>query len=136
MKRYIVGLAILILSGCFMFFVSLNSPTGYSVRDNDLRVISVEDWVDGSSSEGVILDIRTKEEFEEYHIPGAINVDFYSESFLDELGELDRSKIYFTYCRTGRRSGIALDSFRQLGFKSVYDLKAGVVNYKNYVFKK
>jgi rhodanese-related sulfurtransferase len=78
----------------------------------------------------VLLDIRTADEFDVYHLAGAINIDFYSESFAEELSRLDRATLYLIYCRTGRRTGTAEDNARdlmdKLGFKRVLNMLGGI----------
>ena len=74
----------------------------------------------------VLLDIRTPEEVEAGHLPGAIDLDFRSGSFRDEIDTLDREAIYLIYCRTANRSGQAFDMMAQMGFTKVYDMQGGV----------
>jgi rhodanese-related sulfurtransferase len=69
----------------------------------------------------VIIDVRTPEEFTTEHLPGAININFSSPTFRDELNKLDKSKTYLIYCRSGNRSGQALTIMKELAFKEVYD---------------
>ena len=61
------------------------------------------------------------------YIEGAINIDFYAETFEDELGILDKDKVYLTYCRTGGRSGPTLLIMEELGFLEVYHISGGLV---------
>ena len=75
----------------------------------------------------VILDVRTSEEFADGHIEKAIKIDFYLETFRDELDDLDKSKTYLIYCRSGGRSGKALDIMAELGFQEVYDVAGGII---------
>ena len=75
----------------------------------------------------VIIDVRTPQEFTEGHIENAISIDFYSDTFRDELDNLDKNKTYLIYCRSGVRSGNALDIMAELGFKEVYDIAGGMV---------
>jgi rhodanese-related sulfurtransferase len=74
----------------------------------------------------VIIDIRTWAEFNEGHIENAVNIDFYSETFKEDLDKLDKNKIYFIYCRSGNRSGRAMPIMKELGFKEVYNLSVGI----------
>ena len=80
--------------------------------------------------EFVIIDVRTPEEFAEGHIEGAINIDFYSETFQDELDILDKNKTYLIYCRSGGRSGSALDIMEALNFREVYNMTGGIIQWK------
>jgi len=75
----------------------------------------------------VLLDIRTPEEFGEGRLEGAINIDFYAADFAGQLAELDRDATYVIYCRSGNRSTVALDTFRDLGFTSVHAVEGGIV---------
>ena len=56
----------------------------------------------------VILDVRTPREFSQGHLEKAINIDFYAETFRQEINQLDREKTYLIYCRRGVRSDLAL----------------------------
>ncbi len=78
----------------------------------------------------VIIDVRTPEEFADGHIENASNIDFYSETFRDELDNLDKSKTYLIYCRSGNRSGSALDIMAELSFEEVYNMLGGILNWE------
>ena len=75
----------------------------------------------------VILDVRTAEEVADGHIEEAINIDFYSETFRDEVNRLDKNRTYLIYCRSGRRSGNALDIMAELNFREVYNISDGII---------
>ena len=74
----------------------------------------------------VIIDIRTPEEFAEGYIEGAINIDYYSATFEDELDSIDKNKMYLIYCQWGNRSGATLATMERLKFMEVYDIKSGI----------
>lgn len=76
-----------------------------------------------------VIDVRTPEEFAEGHIDGATMIDFYADTFGDDIGALDPSGTYLLYCRSGNRSGQAAALMQQLGFEQVYDMDGGVVAY-------
>jgi len=78
----------------------------------------------------VIIDVRTPEEYAGGHIEKAINLDYYSETFADELDQLDKEKTYLIYCRTDHRSGEALDMMAELGFREVYNMLGGIVQWE------
>src|SRR3989344_3206352 len=79
-----------------------------------------------SSGEVVVIDVRTSEEYESGFIEGALNLNFYEPGFESELDKLDKSKSYAVYCRTGDRSGKALQIMKGHGFKNVIDLEGGI----------
>lgn len=78
----------------------------------------------------VILDVRTPEEVAEGYIENAINIDFYSETFRDELDRLDKDKTYLIYCRSGGRSGNTLNIMEGLNFREVYDVSGGMIEWE------
>ncbi len=77
----------------------------------------------------VLLDIRTPAEVEAGHLPGAVDLDFRSPAFEDELERLDRDLIYLIYCRTANRSGQAIEVMRRMGFTKVYDMQGGITQW-------
>ncbi|MFC1962950.1 rhodanese-like domain-containing protein [Chloroflexota bacterium] len=79
-----------------------------------------------SNPDFTMLDVRTPGEFKAGHIEGAINLDFYSASFSDELAKLNRENTYFVYCSSGNRSGQAMKMMGSLGFNEVYNLSGGM----------
>lgn len=72
-----------------------------------------------------ILDVRTPAEYDTGYIKDAINIDYYSDSFQDELNKFDKTDTYFIYCRTGNRSGKTMEIMKSLGFTNVYNLSGG-----------
>lgn len=68
-------------------------------------------------NEHIIIDVRTKEEYGESHIKGAINIPY------DKIDEsnLDKDKIIFVYCASGTRSKVAFNTLIESGY-TVYDL--------------
>lgn len=95
--------------------------------------LTQEDWIkqlkEGNNS--VVLDVRTQEEVDLGTIPNSIHIDIYKgQGFIYELEELDKTKKYFVYCRSGSRSGQACVIMSQLGFDNVYNLVGGINEWK------
>ena len=82
-----------------------------------------------NNPEFVIIDVRTPEEFAEEHIENTINLDYYSETFRDELNNLDKNKTYLIYCRSGRRSGNALNIMAEPNFREAYNILGGIIEW-------
>ena len=79
-----------------------------------------------SDNKAVVLDVRTDGEVAEGIIPNAIHIDIYKgQGFIDEVEQLDKSKSYYVYCRSGGRSAQACSVMNQLGFKEAYNLLGG-----------
>lgn len=79
--------------------------------------------------EAVLIDTRTKGEFNDGHIPNAKLIDIYSPSFQDEISKLDKSKSYYVYCRSGNRSYHAALAMKKMGFGKVYNLESGIIGW-------
>jgi rhodanese-related sulfurtransferase len=79
----------------------------------------------------MILDVRTLEEFDGGHIPGAVNINFESPLFKSEIDKLDRTKTYLVYCRTGRRSSAAAKAMVGLGFTDIYRISGDIVKWQS-----
>ena len=73
----------------------------------------------------VILDVRTPEETAEGMIPGAKEVDYLAPDFKDKVQQLDKSKSYLVYCRSGKRSAAACKIMSKQGFNTLYNLEGG-----------
>lgn len=78
-----------------------------------------------------LLDVRTPQEYVEGHIPGAINIDWLADGFVEAAkAALDPERDVLIYCRRGRRSAEAADTLETLGYK-IYNLKDGFNAWKN-----
>ncbi|MEN0003196.1 MAG: rhodanese-like domain-containing protein [Bacteroidota bacterium] len=89
--------------------------------------LSPERFGEAMAEEGnIILDVRTASEFQYYHLPNAINLDYLAEDFLDRLEALDASRTYCVYCRSGRRSTRVCTLMANSGFTKVLHLDGGL----------
>ena len=79
----------------------------------------------------LILDVRTPEEFLGEYIENAINLDYYSDTFRNDLDKLDKNKTYLIYCRSGGRSGNTLNIIKELDFREVYNMLGGIIKWKS-----
>lgn len=78
-----------------------------------------------------LLDVRTEEEWNEGHLDGAVRVDFTADGFAEGVQKaLDEDKPVLIYCRSGNRSARAAKAMEKLGFKTLYDLKGGITDWK------
>ena len=79
---------------------------------------------------GVLVDVRTAEEFSEGHLPKAVNIDVKKEEFIEDIQKLRKNKTVLLYCRSGKRSARAAQIMDSLGFKKVYNLDGGYLAWK------
>lgn len=77
-----------------------------------------------------ILDVRGKGEYEQGHIPKAINLDYRKVSTHVEELEPYRRKDLIVYCEHGMRARMAISALQRAGFTRVYHLKGDLVEWK------
>ena len=76
----------------------------------------------------VILDTRTREEYDQGHIPGAIQI---SHDEITEKAEevlTDKDQLILVYCRSGRRSKIAAEALVELGYTNIKEF-GGIIDW-------
>ena len=78
-----------------------------------------------NNSNTIILDVRTVEEFDEGHIPGSININYFDSDFISQMETLDTTKTLLIYCRSGNRSSKAITLIEDSGFDEIYELEGG-----------
>ena len=81
------------------------------------------------SEEGyIILDMRTQEEYDEGHIPGAIVISH--EEIAEKAKEVltDKDQLILVYCRSGRRSKIAAEALVELGYTNIKEF-GGIIDW-------
>ena len=77
-----------------------------------------------------LVDVRTESEFMEEHLHNAVNINFNANDFEAKIKKLDKNKPTFIYCLSGGRSGSAMDIFAKNGFKQVYNMQGGILQWK------
>ena len=76
----------------------------------------------------IILDVRTQEEYDQGHIPGAIVL---SHEEITEKAEdvlTDKDQLILVYCRSGRRSKIAAEALVELGYTNIKEF-GGIIDW-------
>lgn len=72
----------------------------------------------------IIIDVRTEAEWTTGHLEGAVLIPY--ERIGEEIGKVTadkKSKIYL-YCRSGRRTGIAVDTLKKTGYENLINLES------------
>lgn len=96
---------------------------------NGARKISPEEAKEMMDNGGVtVVDVRSREEFDEGHIPEAVLVT--NETIGSEAPEElpDKDAVLLIYCRSGRRSAQAAEKLSGLGYTNVYDF-GGIIDW-------
>ena len=113
---------IAILSLILAFSCDYLSPT-------EINFISDSDLIEMQKIEYILLDVRTPDEFSSGFIKKAKNLDFYSETFQNDLLSLDKSLPVVLYCRTNNRSTKTANILKQNGFKEISVLEGGITEW-------
>lgn len=115
MRIFVLALLIvtMILSGC------TSADTGQGYRQITMKEAST---MMEEESDYIIVDVRTKEEYAEKHIPDAINIP--NETIgKEEIPELpDKEQLIMVYCRSGNRSKQAADKLVSLGYSNIVEI--------------
>lgn len=75
-----------------------------------------------------IIDVRTKEEFQNGHIKGSVNIPL--QSLKHNISQINKHKAVITCCASGIRSASAKNILKSKGFKEVYN-GGGWISLKN-----
>ena len=75
----------------------------------------------------VVIDVRNTGELSSGVIPKSIHINVMESSFTTKVKELDRTKTYVMYCRSGLRSARACQIMAKNEFKDLYNLKGGFI---------
>ena len=116
-----------ILTAMFTLFTSLMTGCSSSNRFTSMDVETFGREIQKPGTQ--IVDVRTRAEYDNAHIPGAINIDVNSESFDQEIQKLDKSGRVAVYCRSGRRSKTAAERLVAKGFR-VVELDGGILSWR------
>lgn len=114
----LIAWSLMLVGGC--------QPSGPTIVQ-DVTVAEADALIKANqgNADFVILDVRTRQEYDGGHIENAEQLNVESGTFRTDVALLDMSKTYLVYCRTARRSGNATDIMEELGFANLYDLQGG-----------
>jgi rhodanese-related sulfurtransferase len=92
-----------------------------------MKNLSIEEFFNGFQNDHneVIIDVRTIEEEAEGLIPNSLNINLMEPSFPEKVMDLDKSKDYYVYCRSGGRSATACQFMEKQGLTS-FNLVGGI----------
>lgn len=128
----VVGIVLAAAIALVLSLTRTNKP-GTSTSTTHVKLVSAVDAqkvIDDERQVGgkpVVIDVRTLDEYASGHLANARNIDVEERTFDAQVSSLDKSKTYVVYCRTDRRSGIATERMKKLGFPHLYDVDGGTV---------
>lgn len=95
----------------------------------DIDLWYPEDYPDVAAS-GTILDVRSRAEYNHWHLPEAINIPH--TELRQRLDELPRDRPVYTYCRSGFRSYISYRDLIHRGYENVSFLSGGMITFHGF----
>ena len=98
-------------------------------ESTEINEISDAQFIEIQDSDYILVDVRTIEEYESGHIQDAVNFDFYSESFQNDILSLDKSSSIILYCRTQNRSTKTANYLKENGYKEITVLEGGITSW-------
>ena len=113
MKKIIsVIIVCILLTGCN------NENIVEKISCNDMKKILEED-------NSILIDVRTKEEYEEEHLDNSINIPLDTlEEDITNYEEINKDTKIIVYCKSGKRSHTATEILKEKEYKKIYDLGA------------
>ena len=95
----------------------------------EINIISESDFIELQNSGYTLIDVRTQDEFDLGHINSAINLDFYSDTFKNDILSLPKNETIVLYCRTNNRSSKTATILKENGYRDVLVIKGGITEW-------
>lgn len=123
---------ILIVLGLILLLTACTNKSESPEVENGAINVSIDEAKELIENEDdlVILDVRTKEEFDGAHIEGAVQIPVDElEARLVEIEEYKDAPM-LVYCRSGNRSSVAVEILLENNFTEIYHMSDGFMNWK------
>jgi rhodanese-related sulfurtransferase len=122
-----VQIGILVVVGLIVFIL-LQSGGGNPAASALPPEISVETAYSKYQSGVFVLDVRTQEEWNEFHAPNTTLIPL--DQLASRVAELPRDKEIVVVCRSGNRSQQGRDILLQAGFTQVTSMAGGLTEWR------
>ena len=115
----------------FILFVIVTAFAACNAQSDGVKNLSQQDLTAKLQEKNtVLIDVRTSIEVAGGYIPESeYFIDINGANFQQKIAELDTTKTYVIYCRSGARSGRAASYMSQNSFTEVYNLEGGILDY-------
>ena len=121
-KLFFLLLAVMLLTACGQDKENDQGAAYLNITAEEAKQIM-------DSEEGyIILDVRTQEEYDEGHVPGAIVISHVEIAEKAEEVLTDKDQLILVYCRSGRRSKIAAEALAELGYTNIKEF-GGIIDW-------
>lgn len=108
----------IVLAACCTLLPACKANTPSETGSQNTATIATE----VSTQQAILLDVRTADEYANGHVAQAILVPH--DSIAEKIASISPKKDQkiYVYCRSGRRSGIATQTLKSMGYTHVTDL--------------
>jgi thioredoxin 1 len=115
----------------FILTISITSVFSVSAQFADFKQVNPAQFAQLIKKQGgVLLDVRTQNEFKNGHIANSGQLNYYALDFRKRLLMLPKDDPVYLYCNTGWRSEKAAKILAENGFKNVYNLEHGIMDWE------
>lgn len=88
-----------------------------------------------STGDGVILDVRTQQEYSRGHLENSTLISTTDRKFVEKVSLLQKTKPIYIYCLTGSRSYAVANYLSKSGYTNIYNLRRGLVEWQRYGYQ-
>lgn len=119
---------VIIAGGAWAIFGNTsNNPA--AVQSSLPLEINVDEAYERYQAGDYVLDVRTQEEWDDYHIPGTTLIPL--DELRDRLTEVPQDQNIVVVCRSGNRSQEGRNILLDAGYESVTSMNGGVSDWRN-----
>ena len=119
---------VIIAGGAWAIFGN-NTDSPAAVQSSQPLEIDVDEAYEKYQAGDYVLDVRTQEEWDDFHIPGTKLIPL--DELRERLTEVPRDQDIIVVCRSGNRSQEGRNILLDAGFESVTSMDGGVSDWRN-----
>lgn len=94
---------------------------------NLLTYVEAKDMLKEDAN-GILIDVRSIQEYKEYHLNGAICIPLYELQIKIENIVQNKQQLIILYCQSGARSKRAVEILEAMGYTNLYEIDGGIDN--------
>ena len=123
-KRLVLTLVVIIaVSALIIYYTQIHLPST-TISFGDITVEEAKSLVESNVSL-IIVDVRTREEYDSGHIEGAILIPV--SELEGRINELSKEEELLIYCRTGNRSSNSVNILKANGYTKIFHMNDGII---------
>lgn len=124
-KNLLFAFILVLAAGVSAYVFFTNNTNAVIQKSNMVSPQKVKDIMD-SNKKINLVDVRRSDEYEAGHLKDSVLLTL--DTIDKQAAEIlpDRDQAYYVYCRTGRRSALAVEQLRQMGYSNVFDMSGGI----------